>query len=168
MKQDKNIHFQVQITAKDLWIFSMYHSNKGYLGVFNVLFTAASLWLLVTRWSQVSLAYRLLLMVCVLMFTVWQPMLLYMKAAKQAKNPAVREPMDMTCSAQGILIEQNGQSQQVTWEQIVRVEQVRGLLILYMGRVHAYLIPERAAKGCREELTELIRENLPGERRKKI
>lgn len=53
----------------------------------------------------------------------------------------MKEPMDMTCSAEGILIEQAEQSQQITWDQIVKVEQVEGLLIIYMGRVHAYLIP---------------------------
>ena len=168
MEPTETIRFRIQITAKDLWMFSMYHSNKGYLGVFNLFFTLASLWILVTRWSDVTVAYRILLLICVLMFTVWQPALLYMKAAKQAKTKAVKEPMDMTCSKEGILIEQAGQSQEITWDQIVKVEQVRGLLIIYMGRVHAYLIPEQAAAVCRDQLLELIRANLPVERRKKI
>ena len=143
MEQNESVRFRIQITAKDLWMFSMYHSNKGYLGVFNLFFTLASLWLLVTRWSDVTVAYRILLLICVLMFTVWQPALLYMKAAKQAKTKAVKEPMDMTCSAEGILI-------------------------IYMGRVHAYLIPEQASAACKEQLLEMIRTNLPAERRKKI
>ena len=168
MEQTESVRFRIQITAKDLWMFSMYHSNKGYLGVFNLFFTLASLWLLVTRWSDVTVAYRILLLICVLMFTVWQPALLYMKAAKQAKTKAVKEPMDMTCSAEGILIEQAEQSQQITWDQIVKVEQVKGLLIIYMGRVHAYLIPEQASAACKEQLLEMIRTNLPAERRKKI
>ena len=168
MEPNETIRFRIQITAKDLWMFSMYHSNNGYLGVFNLFFTLASLWILVTRWSDVTVAYRILLLICVLMFTVWQPALLYMKAAKQAKTKAVKEPMDMTCSKEGILIEQAGQSQEITWDQIVKVEQVRGLLIIYMGRVHAYLIPEQAAAVCRDQLLELIRANLPVERRKKI
>ena len=168
MEPNETIRFRIQITAKDLWMFSMYHSNKGYLGVFNLFFTLASLWILVTRWSDVTVAYRILLLICVLMFTVWQPALLYMKAAKQAKTKAVKEPMDMTCSKEGILIEQAGQSQEITWDQIVKVEQVRGLLIIYMGRVHAYLIPEQAAAVCRDQLLELIRATLPVERRKKI
>ena len=70
----------------------MYHSNKGYLGVFNILFTLAALWLLVTRWGEVTVPYRLLLIVCALMFTVWQPFLLYLKARKQAAGKAVKEP----------------------------------------------------------------------------
>ena len=45
MEQNESVRFRIQITAKDLWMFSMYHSNKGYLGVFNLFFTLASLWL---------------------------------------------------------------------------------------------------------------------------
>ena len=45
---------------------------------------------------------------------------------------------------------------------------LKGLLIIYMGRVHAYLIPEQASAACKERLLEMIRTNLPAERRKKI
>ena len=36
MEQNESVRFRIQITAKNLWMFSMYHSNKGYLGVFNL------------------------------------------------------------------------------------------------------------------------------------
>ncbi len=93
MKQEAVFHFHIQITARELWGFSMYHSNKGYLGIFNLLFTLAALWLLVTKWGNFTIPYRLLLIVCALMFTVWQPFLLYLKARKQAKGKMVKEPM---------------------------------------------------------------------------
>ena len=66
MAGEERFHFHIQMDAKDLWMFSMYHANKGYLGVFNVLFTLASLYLLVTQWSQTGMGRRLLLLVCVL------------------------------------------------------------------------------------------------------
>ncbi len=67
MKQEAVFHFHIQITARELWGFSMYHSNKGYLGIFNLLFTLAALWLLVTKWGNFTIPYRLLLIVCALM-----------------------------------------------------------------------------------------------------
>ena len=86
MAQEQTFRFHIQMQAKDLWKFSMYHANKGYLLVFNVLFTLASLYLLVTKWGETGAAYRLLLLVCVMMFTVWQPGILFLKALKQAGN----------------------------------------------------------------------------------
>jgi len=168
MKQETVFHFHIQITAKDLWGFSMYHSNKGYLGIFNVLFTLAALWLLVTRWGEVSVPYRLLLIVCALMFTVWQPLLLYLKARKQAAGTAVKEPMDITCSKEGLVIEQSGQQQEVHWEDVGRVERGFHQFILYMDRIHAYLLPDEAVGEQKEQLTALFREVLPKERRKRV
>ena len=168
MNQDTLFHFHIQVTAKDLWVFSMYHSNKGYLGIFNVLFTLASLWLLVTRWAEFTIPYRLLLMVCALMFTVWQPFLLYLKARKQAKGTMVKEPMDMTCSKEGFLIEQAGQKQEIAWDQVVRMEAVRDLTVIYMDRIHAYLLPVRVMGEQKEEFFAWIREVLPKERRRRI
>ena len=46
--------FPVTLNAAELWKFSMYHANKGYLGVFNVLFTIAAVYLLITQWAVVS------------------------------------------------------------------------------------------------------------------
>lgn len=168
MEKDKELHFHIRITARDLWGFSMYHSNKGYLGIFNVLFTLAALWLLVTRWGEFDIPYRLLLLVCVLMFTVWQPFLLYLKARKQSKGAAVKEPMDMTCSTKGFVIEQNGQRQEVAWDQIGKVEYRKGQLIIYMDRVHAYLLPERVMGEDKEKLWAMIRQAVPKERRKRV
>ena len=168
MDKDNVFHFHIQITARELWGFSMYHSNKGYLGIFNVLFTLAALWLLVTRWGEFDIPYRLLLLVCALMFTVWQPLLLYLKARKQAKGAAVKAPMDMTFSKEGIVIEQNGQKQEVLWEQIGRVEHMPGQMIVYMSRIHAYLLPDRIVGEDKEGLRNLIRGAVPKERRRRV
>ena len=168
MDKDSMFHFHIQIMARDLWGFSMYHSNKGYLGIFNVLFTLAALWLLVTRWGEFSIPYHLLLLVCALMFTVWQPLLLYLKARKQAKGAAVKAPMDMTFTKEGFVIEQNDQRQEVSWDQIGRVEHMQGQLIIYMSRIRAYLLPDRIVGEDREGLWNLMREAVPKERRKGI
>lgn len=168
MDKDNVFHFHIQITARELWGFSMYHSNKGYLGIFNVLFTLAALWLLVTRWGEFDIPYRLLLLVCALMFTVWQPLLLYLKARKQAKGAAVKAPMDMTFSKEGFVIEQNGQKQEVLWEQIGRAEHMPGQMIVYMSRIHAYLLPDRIVGEDKEGLRNLIRGAVPKERRRRV
>ena len=168
MKQEAVFHFYIQITARELWGFSMYHSNKGYLGIFNLLFTLAALWLLVTKWGNFTIPYRLLLIVCALMFTVWQPFLLYLKARKQAKGKMVKEPMEMTLSKNGFVIEQNGEKQEILWEQVGSVEHMKGQLIIYMSRIRAYLIPDRAIGDQKEAFFVLLREVIPKERRKRV
>lgn len=168
MKQETVFHFRNQLTAKDLWGFSLYHSNRGHLGVFNVLFTLAALFLLVTRWGEFTVAYRLLLVVCAMLFPVWQPFQLYLKAGKQAKSKAAQEPMDMTIGEDGITIRQMDQEVSVQWDQVARIEAVKGMVIVYTDRIHAYLLPDRVVGEQREALFELFKKVLPKERLKRI
>ena len=146
----------------------MYHANKGYLGVFNVLFTLASLYLLVTKWTGSTIPYRLLLLVCVLMFTVWQPGLLFLKAMKQARNQRLKTPMDMTFTEEGFVVSQGEESMEVTWDQIGRVAGIPGEYILYMGRLRAYLLPDWVLGEEKGKFGEFLRETLPGERLKRV
>lgn len=170
MAQDatKDITFEVRLTAKDLWAFSMYHSNGGFRGIFNLLFSLAALFLLVFRWGTLTVPYRLLLVVCVLLFTVWQPFLLYTKARRQAKAPVIRDPMRLTFDKNGLKVEQNEQAVEFTWDQMGRMDKMPSMIVLYMDRVHAYLLPRAVIGEQEEELCQLARKYLPKERRRKI
>lgn len=168
MEQTAPLVFEVKLSAKDLWKFSMYYSYKGFKGLFNLIFTAAAVYLLITDWNTVSVWYRVLLVVCAMMFTVWHPCLLYLKAAKQAKAPAIKIPTKLSFSREGIVVSQGGERLELTWEAIALVEQVKSLLIVYMDRVHAYLLPDSLTGEMKTELCGLIREMLPPGRRKKV
>uniref|UniRef100_UPI000A92E6DE hypothetical protein n=1 Tax=Clostridium sp. NkU-1 TaxID=1095009 RepID=UPI000A92E6DE len=64
MEEKDPIKIEVKLTAKDLWKFSMYHSYQGLQGLFNIIFSAAAVFLLITTWSSNSTPYRVLLIVC--------------------------------------------------------------------------------------------------------
>ena len=80
MEMEKELKFEMNLTAGDLWKFSMHHANSGMKGMVNLIFTVTALFLLAARWTTLSMGQRLLLVVCALLFTVWQPVLLYWKA----------------------------------------------------------------------------------------
>lgn len=165
---NKELRFEVKLGVKDLWQFSMYHANAGMLGIVNLLFTLAALFLIVTRWSTLTTPYRALLVVCALMFTVWQPLLLYNKARKQAKSSAVRDPMMLTFGEEGLRVEQGEQEALFAWDQMGRLDRMPTMVILYMDRVHAYLLPKSVMGAQEEEFYEMVRVYLPKERRRRI
>lgn len=162
----KEMKFEVKLTAKELWQFSMYHANAGFTGLFNLIFTVAALFLLVFRWGELTVAYRLLLVGCVLIFTVLQPLLLYGKVRKQAKTPVMAEPMYLTFREEGLEVEQNGQNAVFTWEQMGRMDKKPTMSVLYMDRVHAYLLPKAVLGEQETEFYEMVKTHLPKERRK--
>ncbi len=168
MAQEQTFRFHIQMQAKDLWKFSMYHANKGYLLVFNVLFTLASLYLLVTKWGETGAAYRLLLLVCVMMFTVWQPGILFLKALKQAGNDRLKTAMDVVFDKKGFTVSQGEQSMEVAWDEVTKVVRIPGIYVLYMSSIRAYLISDQVLGGEKEAFTGFLRDVLPKERLKRV
>lgn len=166
--QPPKFSFPVALNAGELWKFSMYHANRGYFGIFNGLFTVAALYLLVTQWGAVNGLYRVLLILCVLMFTVWQPGSLYLKAKRQAKAPAVREPMVLSFGDSGVTVEQSGQIGTIPWEDMNQIVRNKWQFILYKDRIHAFLLPKSAVGSKEEELLAFFREKMPKRRRKNI
>ena len=167
-KTGETLSFTMNLTARDLWIFSMYHANGGFMGVFNVVFTLAALYILVFRWGSFTVEYRLLLVLCVLIFTVWQPLLLLWKAVKRAKSPVIRETMRLSFGDGGLKVDQGGQTAEFPWENMARMDRLPNVVVLYMDRVHAYLLPKRVMEGQEEAFYELARKHLPKERRRRI
>lgn len=162
------IHFHVKLTAKDLWKFSMYHAYKGFMGFFNALFTVVAIGALIIGWDSITTLYRTLLLVCALMFTVWQPLLLYQKSKKQAKSPVVQEPMDLVFEEDGFSVTQAGKKLDLTWDQVGRVESMPAMIIFYMDRVHAYLLPNSVLGEQDGAFRELLRQKLPKQKLRRI
>ncbi len=168
MENEKKLSVTLEVTARDLWRFSMHHSNSGMLGIFNLIFTAAALFLLVVRWGGLPVSQRLLLVFCASIFTVWQPLMLYRRACRQAKAPHMNQPMDLTFSEEGLLVEQNGQSASFEWGQMARVDKLPSMVIIYMDRVHAYLLPNETLGQQQEAFLEMVRTHVPKTRRRRI
>ncbi|MGL5437770.1 MAG: YcxB family protein [Lachnospiraceae bacterium] len=165
---DKEIRFDIQLTAKDLWQFSMYHTNNGLRGGFNIIFTLAALYLLVVRWAGMGVSNRLLMICCALMFTVIQPLMMFLKARRQVKTPAMQQPMVLVFGEKGLHVEMGGQDIDFEWDQMGRMDKKPTQIILYMDRIHAYLIPNSELAGKEEDFFEMIRTHLPKERRRNI
>lgn len=161
---EKELRFELNLTAGDLWRFSMHHANSGFKGIFNLIFTVAAFFLLVVRWNTLVFSQRLLLVVCALLFSVWQPVLLYWKARRQAKLPAITQTIFLTLGQEEVTVEQGEQKLAFTWDKIVRLDRMKDMAVMYMDRVHAYLIPGRALGEDSEGFDQMVQKCLPAER----
>lgn len=168
MSEKKELQFHVRMEAGDLWRFSMYHANRSYLGVFNLLFTVAPVCLLFFQGENLLLPQRFLLVMCACMFSVIQPCLLLLKARRQSMSKAVREPLAITFRQEGLLVEQAGEQLELEWDKVSQARHIPGELLIYTDRIHAYLLPDRAVGDRRQELTDYLKEHLPKERCRKL
>lgn len=167
MGKKTEYHFQVKLEVRHFWLFSMYHATRGAVGLFSLIFTVAAVFLMVTKWPEVDTSYRVLLVICVLMFTVWQPGILYLKARSQAKLPAMKKPLELLLDEEGMTVRQENEELTVLWTQIFRVVERSHMLILYTDSIHAYLLTNRCMGEKKEGVLELIQKYVPKDKIKK-
>lgn len=160
--------FSVKMTSKDLFEFSMYNSYSGGMGLFNVIFTAAALALLIFTWNWggISIYQKLILVFCCLIFTVIQPLMLHFKAKKQAEMIGFSAPVNLTFTDENILVEQAGVEGDMDWSRIWKVVRIPSMMIIKVGPSHGYLIPNRSMDGQEEALVALFRSKLPEKKTK--
>jgi len=76
--------------------------------------------------------------------------------------------MTLTFGENGILVSQGEENLEIAWENIGKVDSKSDMMILYMDRVHAYLLPDSVTGEKKAAIRGLIKEKLPPERRKRI
>ena len=152
------IKIDMQLNAKDIWLFSMYHSNRGFLLIFNVLFTIVMYYYMITSWNKIDTPRKILFLVLANMFLIIQPAMLYLKSAKQARSEAIRAGLSLEMNDEGIVVASKGESIDFKWESGFRSRIVPGIIIIYVDAVRGYLLPDRYTKENKEKIVAVLKE----------
>lgn len=152
------IKIDMQLNAKDIWLFSMYHSNRGFLLIFNVLFTVVMYYYMITSWNKIDTPRKIMFVLLANMFLIIQPAMLYLKSAKQARGEAIRAGLSLEMNDEGIVVSSKGESIDFKWESGFRSRIVPGIIIIYVDAVRGYLLPDRYTKEKKEKIVAVLKE----------
>ena len=152
------IKIDMQLNAKDIWLFSMYHSNRGFLLIFNVLFTIVMYYYMITSWNKIDTPRKIMFVLLANMFLIIQPAMLYLKSAKQARSEAIRAGLSLEMNDEGIVVSSKGESIDFKWENGFRSRIVPGIIIIYVDAVRGYLLPDRYTKENKEKIVAVLKE----------
>ena len=152
------IKIDMQLNAKDIWLFSMYHSNRGFLLIFNVLFTVVMYYYMITSWNKIDTPRKIMFVLLANMFLIIQPAMLYLKSAKQARSEAIRAGLSLEMNDEGIVVSSKGESIDFKWESGFRSRIVPGIIIIYVDAVRGYLLPDRYTKENKEKIVDVLKE----------
>lgn len=153
----------VKLDAKELYAFLMHHiysSTTGFIGILLSIGGFIGFFYMIQMEGANPLFVGALFMTG-LMFTVVQPIMTYSKAKKQEKRNEEECPESLlyVITKQGINVTQGEKKGFSTWDEIVRIESTKNLIMLYTGKVHAYVIPKDEIGDQMDVLKALIREN---------
>ena len=138
--------FQTRITSKELFQFLMKHSYAGFHGKIGLVISLAAAVLFVMKIPDCSgnESAMVILGLIALLFTVIQPLSLWMKAKQQKiANPAYKNEMEYTLTEEGVNLQAGEQKGGISWDLIIQVVETKSLYILYTTRINAFLWPKK-------------------------
>lgn len=157
----KEVKFSVQVTVKDMFVFLMHHSYRGVSLLADAIVTFGAIGLLLAGFGEGDPVKTVALIFVALLFPVVHPLQLYFKARKQVKkNDVFKKPLDYTLTDEGITLSQGEQSQSITWADVYQVKEYKSQILVYTGRVYAFVWPKRELTGCEAEVKAFFKKHL--------
>ncbi|MCR5235111.1 MAG: YcxB family protein [Lachnospiraceae bacterium] len=150
MKTEAQYTYKYRVKTSDLWQASMYYSYSSFLGVVNVVCIIAAIVLIVSKWSDSSDIFRSVMAVFLLMFTVIQPFVIWLRA--RASLNGVFPELELTFSQAGVTIESEGQRQHKPWQAVVGIVKKPTILVVYMEGGAGYILRNSVLKETKNEL----------------
>lgn len=128
-------------TAGELWQLSMYYIYGSVVGMCNLIFTAAVIVLTINKWNTAGGVWRFFLFLACSLFTVIQPLAVWMKAKKQAAG--ISRDTEMEFLDTGIRIRVGDETSEIPWGAVKRISKKPTMIILFSDTTHGYVLTNR-------------------------
>ncbi|MDD3367826.1 MAG: YcxB family protein [Lachnospiraceae bacterium] len=133
--------FESKVKATDFWKASMYRTYHSLIGVCNAVFSVAVILLTLRFWNQANGVVKILLVLACLLFPVFQPLAIIMRAQKQVNT--LPENLIIGFDDAGIHVSTDGQHSDVAWDQVRGVAKEQGLVMLMLSAARGYVFTDR-------------------------
>lgn len=152
--------FDVKLTTKDMFNFYLYHMYTRASGIFSIVLSLVILYLLVTTYADNSSTQNLFYVVFLLLFLVYSPFSLWLKAKRQVSSPMFKEAIMYQISDSGIKTLQKKESAEIKWEDIMTVKSTGRSLIVYVNKIRAYVLPKNCMGEQYNQVVTMIKKNM--------
>ena len=154
----EEIDFDITLRTKELFLFTLRHTYFSISGVFSLIISLGSLFICLVEFQAATI---MALLFIASLFTVIQPLMLYIKCRMQIKkSDNINSSLHYTLSDQGITVRQNEQEAAVKWYDIRKVVQAKQGLYLYMSPVRAFIFPKEQCGSQYENIRSAVLEQM--------
>ena len=161
--EEEKITFSVQMTAKEIFKFTVYHVYSGFAGIFGIVLSLAALVMLIVSFHSLSDQSKTVLTLVAAWYILIYPIMLYVRAGGQAKrNPSYQKPLFYQIDQSGITVSQEEVSQTVTWDHFVKLVETRTQYLIYTNRVHAFIFPKKEIGIGSDEFNQRVVQYIEG------
>ncbi|HZK26661.1 MAG TPA: YcxB family protein [Thermoclostridium sp.] len=134
--------FSIKTTASEFWQLSMYGIYGSILGTTNIIFTVAMILLSIRFFSGAHIVLKYLMVIAIILFPIIQPLVVYLRAKKQAKG-LPKEEVHLTVDDQGIHIISGFKKEDIQWSDVRGLTKKPTLLVIYTSSQHGYVLSNK-------------------------
>lgn len=130
-----------KIGTGELYSYLMMHGYSSLSGKIRLILSFLALIMLLLGAGKGDMTKTLILGVVAALYTVINPVMLYMKALRQAKlNPAYKNAMKFGFHEKGVNISFGDNKGMILWDKITKIKKTKKVYALYTDPIHAFLI----------------------------
>ncbi len=154
--------YNYRVKTSDLWQASMYYAYSSFMGIVNLVCIVSAIALIISRWNTASDLFRTVMILFLLVFTVFQPLIIWLRtrASLGGKYPE----LELAFSQAGITITSDGKKQQKPWKSVRAIVKKPTILLIYMEDGNGYILRNSILKETRNGLFEYVTDRLNEER----
>lgn len=159
------VKFDVKMTQKIMYDFLMNHTYRSMSGIAGVLFGLGAFVIMAVTWGNVPEWQSMVYLLFGVWFLLYQPVSLYMRAAKQVKlNPTFKKPVTYIMNDEGITTMQEDKQAVIAWEDMLKVTETKLSLLAYTGKRYSFVLPKESMGEQYETVVKLIRGHMDANR----
>lgn len=152
---------ETKITTKELYSYLMMHTYSSFSGKICVILSVLALIMLLLGAGKGDMTKTAILGIVAVLYTVINPVMLYLKAARQAKlNPAYKDSMKFGFHEKGVNIAFGGNEGMIPWDKIRKGKKTKKVYALYTDPIHAFLIATKDLRKTGTEIEDYIEEHM--------
>lgn len=154
----EKVRVTTSVGTKDMFRFQLYHTYCGTSGFFLCLLAIVAAADLIGNFSNMEMGTKVLCAIMILWVIVINPLTLYSRSKKQAESAELyKEPLDAEFSEEGMTLYQGENTGLIEWKEISKIVFQKKLIIFYMGKVRAHLLPLEQIPEQADDVVKAIR-----------
>ena len=160
-----SLEFNIKLKAKDMFHFNMYQTYSGFSGWSSIILSMVLLGLAAyTFYTQgEAMLPRVFMYIGIgIVLLVYIPATLWLRAKQSIKaSPVLSQSLHYCVNEEGFTVKQGEASGVLTWKQVYKMVATKHLVLVYSGRLNAYVIPREQLGDIYVALAKLAKEKLP-------
>ena len=152
-----NYKFNYKNTAFELFKLSFFFLYSSLAGIVNTIFTVAMIALIYARWDDATDLLRVVLVIAVLFFVLFQPVIMYSRARRNAKT---LKELSLEFGDRGIAVEVEGKREYIDWKKIKAFKRFPQMLIIFTDNTNGYILTKRVVGDNYKKVCDDISEKI--------